>query len=129
MTTDALALESIAIPNDIYLYYWIYYLKPIMVRGTLYEDFLEKNTWVNIPEEQRKENLQYATILKARRPVLDRFWKMCDRIFHFFFFRKTQKQNERLGNPKGVILSDTILKFHVNDRREAIRDRLLSSFH
>ena len=31
ITTDALNLEKIAIENDIYLYYWIKYMKPILI--------------------------------------------------------------------------------------------------
>ena len=32
VTTEALDMHDIAIENDIYLYYWVYYLKPIYDR-------------------------------------------------------------------------------------------------
>ncbi len=50
-------LKKIALENDIYLYYWIYYMKPIFVRNNTYEQFLRANSWVEIPKEQKKKNL------------------------------------------------------------------------
>ncbi len=58
-TTDAMDLSKIAIENDIYLYYWIYYMKPIIVKNDMYEKFLKANNWVEISEDQRKENQNY----------------------------------------------------------------------
>lgn len=39
--------------------------------------------------------------------------------------RKALKKYNRLGNPWGVIISDEVLKFHDNDQRKIIRDRIL----
>ncbi len=58
ITTDAMDLEKIAIENDIYLYNWIYHLKPIFTRGDVYEQFLKANNWVEIDEKQKKENMR-----------------------------------------------------------------------
>jgi hypothetical protein len=49
-------MSKIAIEDDIYLYYWIYYMKPIFTRGGIYERFLEANNWVAIDEKQKQEN-------------------------------------------------------------------------
>jgi hypothetical protein len=57
-TTDALDLKRIAIENDIYLYNWIYHLKPIFTQGDTYEQFLETNNWVKIDEKQKQENMR-----------------------------------------------------------------------
>jgi hypothetical protein len=43
ITTDALDLSPIAIEDDIYLYYWIYYLKPVFDRDGVYERFARVN--------------------------------------------------------------------------------------
>jgi hypothetical protein len=59
ITTDALDLERIAIENDIYLYNWIYHLKPIFTQGDTYEQFLEANNWVEIDEKQKQESRRY----------------------------------------------------------------------
>jgi len=35
--------SKIAIENDIYLFYWIYYLKPILNKDNTYECFIKAN--------------------------------------------------------------------------------------
>ena len=59
ITTESMDLEKIAIENDIYLYNWIYHLKPILVQGDVYEQFLKANSWVEIDEVQQQENRRY----------------------------------------------------------------------
>lgn len=54
-----LELQKIAIPDDIYLYYWIYHMKPILSFEGMYEKFLEKNSWVEVDNFQRKKNIKY----------------------------------------------------------------------
>jgi hypothetical protein len=46
ITTDALDLSSIVIEDDIYLYYWIYYLKPVFDRDNTYERFVRANEYI-----------------------------------------------------------------------------------
>ena len=59
ITTDVMDLSRLAIENDIYLYYWIYYMKPIIVKNDTYEGFLEANTWIEINKNQKMENQKY----------------------------------------------------------------------
>lgn len=59
ITTESMEFSKIAIEDDIYLYYWIYYMKPIISYNETYEEFLKKNTWVQIDENQKKENTKY----------------------------------------------------------------------
>ncbi len=59
ITTEAMDLSRIVIDNDIYLYFWIYYLKPIVVKNNTYEKFLEINNWVEMDENQKRENQKY----------------------------------------------------------------------
>lgn len=59
ITTEAMDLSDIAIENDIYLYYWIYYMRPIMDKNETYKQFLSENSWVSIDEERRKENRKW----------------------------------------------------------------------
>jgi hypothetical protein len=44
-------LSKIAIEDDIYLYYWIYYMKPIFALGDVWERFSSANTWVKQEEK------------------------------------------------------------------------------
>ena len=59
ITTEAMDISYIAIENDIYLYYWIYYMRPIIDKNGTYKQFLLANSWVDIDEEQKKKNYLY----------------------------------------------------------------------
>jgi hypothetical protein len=59
IATEAMDLSSIALDNDIYLYYWIYYMKPIFQKNDTYSKFLEANNWVVVDNGQRRENQKY----------------------------------------------------------------------
>jgi hypothetical protein len=59
ITTEAMDLSHIAVENDIYLYYWIYYMQPIINKHKSYEKFLATNSWVDVDEEQKSKNQIY----------------------------------------------------------------------
>lgn len=99
MTTQALALEKIAINDDIYLYFWVYFLKPVFIRGNVYERFLRENSWVQVSEEQKKENLRFAEIRSASRDSCIFVWETIDRLFIALFRARTLRNNAALGNP------------------------------
>ena len=43
---DAMDMSQIALEDDIYLFFWMYYMKPILVVGDTWGHFLVQNTWV-----------------------------------------------------------------------------------
>ena len=59
ITTEVMDLSRVAIENDIYLYYWIYYMHPILDRDETYEKFLSANSWVDVDEKQEIKNQTY----------------------------------------------------------------------
>lgn len=146
ITTDAMDLSKIAIKNDIYLSYWIYSLKPIINRNNTYEKFIEVNSWVAVDEEQIKKNLifvipqwnggiPFAWIYEKKlsksqkiilKGMLTAWQKLINFLIRFFLRRKTLKQYHTLWKPEGVIITDDMLKFHDQDRREEIRDAILT---
>ncbi len=123
ITTDAMDLSKIALEDDIYLYYWIYYLKPIFIRGDMYDQFLAQNSWVVIPPDQKNENAKYITYSQNRGKSCF-FWWILDSIFRYFWEKKTQKSYREKWSPEGVIITSEMLKFHDQDRRVEIRDAL-----
>lgn len=182
ITTDALDLSKIAIENDIYLYYWIYFLRPIFDKKNTYEHFLEANNWVQVDEKQKIENQKYT--IKNLPTFASLFCKFCqfcrcnfwrnselfddaggvfrisknksetdcktnkwkkdflflfnhkkkeylyikiNQIIRFFLLPKTLKSYNKLWNPEGIIVSDTMLKFHNEDKRKKIRDTILEN--
>jgi len=50
ITEDAMDLEKIAIEEDIYLYFWIFHMKPILSSEDTYEKFLLANPWIEMDE-------------------------------------------------------------------------------
>lgn len=128
ITTEVMNLSEIAIKDDIYLYYWIYYLKPIYNRNNTYEKFLDVNSWIKIDQAQKIENQSYVLKKSEELQVnIYLFWKILNHIIRFFLLPKTQKNYLKLWSPAGVIISDTILKFHDQDKRESIRDKILEN--
>jgi hypothetical protein len=54
--------SSFKIDNDIYLYFWILYFKPILNNDNTYELFLEKNnSWADFSEYNKviEDNKRY----------------------------------------------------------------------
>ena len=128
ITTDALGLSKIAIENDIYLYYWIYYMKPIFIKNDTYYRFLESNTWVKIDENQKMENEKYKINVSDKNwNKRIEFYKKINQFIRYFLLPKTMGSQIKLWNPEWVIISDMILKFHDQDRRKKIRDTILEN--
>lgn len=124
ITTESMDLDQISIQNDIYLYYWIYYMKPIVCYNDAYNIFINQNKWVTIDEEQKKINIQYIQDTEPYKPVLQSFYKIIDSWIRSILKKKTIKTHANLWYPKGIIINDTMLKFHNNDARERIRDTI-----
>ncbi len=135
ITENAMDFSKIAIENDIYLYYWIYYLKPILNKNNTYEQFINTNKtlWI-IAHILPEDNLKYLKIQKFKNEEQQQKKKFVLSIFDFLnsFFKKifisrTLNKKENLSNSSGIIISEDMLKFHDNDKRWQIRDRILKS--
>lgn len=116
---DAMDMSAIALEDDIYLYFWIYYMRPILVVGDTWDHFLASNTWV----------IREKTVSLISLPLGVTVWD----IFGIFFNGlirplwewKAQRSYEKKWRPTGVIIRKNMLKFHDQDRREFIRDTIL----
>lgn len=126
---DMLNLSSIALDDDIYLYFWIYYLKPIFVVWNTYEDFLWANAWVNIPKNIRSQNIEYMSpivkISSSHFFLKTSILKGINQVIRYFWEKKARLAFQKKGSPKGVIITSWILKFHDTDARETVRDALV----
>ncbi len=131
VTTDAMDMSHIALEQDIYLYNWIYYLKPIFTRGDIYERFLQANSWIHMDEKQKQENKRFeiqdiSSVMVAKNSYyLLSISYYLNYLIRFFWLPKTLRSHARLGRPEWVIISDDMLKFHDQDRRKQIRDTIL----
>lgn len=97
MTTETINIKAIAIENDIYLYYWIYYMKPIFQKNDTYEQFLTENSWVQIDPIQKKENLKYLPKKQIKKDSENlMIYKLINTVIRFFLFRKTNESYQKL---------------------------------
>ena len=125
VTEDEKNFSDIAIDNDIYLSYWLETLIPIINKNNTFEKFVEKN---GLEEKYKKSVAKYVCISKSRWWEKCETWKLWDineYILKKIFLRKTLKNYKKLWKPFGVIISDTMLKFHDQDKRKKIRDAIL----
>lgn len=124
ITTESMDLSQISIKDDIYLYYWIYYMKPIISYNDTYDAFIEQNKWVTLDEKQKEMNILYMQHAHPYMPVLQSFYKIIDKCIKYILKKKSIKTHAKLWYPKGIIINDTMLKFHNNDAREKIRNTI-----
>lgn len=137
VTADHLNLEGLRLEkSDIYLHHWVTQLAPLYDAGTIYQQFIAANTWVadffpNIvpmtlsasrqikPSWSRRLAQRKAEFwhLGAWGDLLERFYEKIQRRILPKALRDLANQDSR------VILSDTMLKFHDNDRRQQYQER------
>ncbi len=125
---ESLNFENIAIKNDIYLYFRILYFKPILNYDWTYEKFIEANSsWCNF-EEQKSILYENEKYIKYRwNPCWDKsqILDQLEKIIKKIWLPKTTKSYTKLGKPYWIIINDNMLKFHNNDKRKEIRNKVL----
>ncbi len=123
---DYLNLENLALkPQDHYLIYWINQIIPVLDEDNLYEKFLEANIWTKryLPNAF---SYQVSDVRKvAAIPPGFKYTFLTSEKFSKFWQKKIMAPRlKSLANKDTkVIVSDTMLKFHDNDRRSEIREK------
>ncbi len=118
------------IENDIYLYFWIVYLKPILSYDKTYEKFLETNEkWLEIDDYENIiiENKKFIQYKKDTKKIilLDKIIVILDKIIKKILLPKTLNHFEKIWKPYWVIINDDLLKFHNKDIRKKIKKEIL----
>jgi predicted nucleotidyltransferase len=122
---ENLNLEKISLGRpDIYLIYWIAQIAPIYDPGGIYQKFLEANSWI------KKYLPNYLGVEPGRQRLLGRqklalnFLGWGENFFHRIQLRAMPTKLKEMANRDSrVIVNDSMLKFHANDRREEYRDK------
>ncbi len=126
-TTEGMNFWDFALENDIYLYYWILAMKPMVNNNRCYQSFVEANkSWADYMQQRNtfakhQRDIPYTWKVKwEKSKILD----ITDTILKKIFLPKTLKSYAKLWYPFGVIISDNMLKFHDQDRRKQIKKDL-----
>jgi len=138
---DALSLEPIALkPYDIYLFHWIAQIKPIYYENQIYRDFILKNLWVknylinfgkifNYYHPEFKKNKFPAIIKRILEKILNGwFGKLIEGLFRFIQKKRIAHKMISHDIPTAVVVSDKMLKFHENDKREFFQRTFIENF-
>jgi len=129
-TIDWMDFSKWKIENDIYLYFWIIYMKPILDYDNTYENFINLNKeWLEIDEYEdiinnNKKFIQYKKNTKNWL-ILDKITIILDKIVKKLLLPKTLSHFEKIWKPYWVIINDDLLKFHNNDIRQEIKKEIL----
>ena len=122
LTPRAAALDAIKRDDDPYLRYWIAHLLPLFARAAMLRDFWQANQWAHRAFHQTP---QPQPLLGGRAPALTILfaWLLGGWIGDALERVSRALQVRHMGmsaarHDSAVVISDTMLKFHENDRRE-----------
>jgi len=120
------SLKNIALKDDIYLLYWLETLTPIVNKNHAFEKFIEENQkWCgihNIHIDQKNS----TPFSQETHKFWTSFWDYCEKLLKSIFLPRTEKNFQKLWKPSWVVISDTMLKFHDQDKRKEIRNTIFS---
>jgi len=138
ITDEFLNLNSLAIgPYDIYLANWIHQLRPVYGEEKIYEEFIFENQWVkdyllnfgkigNSYYPGFKQNKTLILIRKILEKILGGWvGNLKEAIFRFFQKKKISRKTVPHDISTAVVVSDKVLKFHENDKREYFQEEFI----
>ncbi len=153
-TTDAICLSFFASENaldlspiqleakseipDLYMCYWLATAVPVYDEKKYYEEFYEKNVWVEhflpnripvIPNQRRVVHIDRVSILiKKVFEALCGTW-LEDVVYRFQLRFLPRYLKESMNHDTRVIVTEDMIKFHPNDRREEIRSNFTKKMY
>lgn len=119
--------SKFSLERDPYLFFWTLYFKPILSNNKSYEKFITLNSHhFNLWDfsEIIENNKAYISYSKSTKESNSKLWDILESILKKIFLPKTKKSFQKLWEPFGVIISDTLLKFHDNDIRKNISHKI-----
>jgi len=135
ISDEFLDLRPLAImPYDIYLANWVCQLRPVFCRENIYRDFIVNNRWANdyflnfgrIPNFYHPEFRQKRIAAYPRKIAEAMFggWlgNFNEKILGFFQKKKISRKFTEHAIPTAVVVSDKVLKFHENDKRQFFQE-------
>lgn len=133
----AVCLEKIALPEDIYLVYWLSHLFPMYDGDTVFAEIVAHNTWIHAALPFRSKNffgshhwVVYGNLQKKLKKFFEISqtkiaWDISEKIAKYMQKKYMQRNIHSVKDIANshVIISDEYLKFHENDRRALYLDK------
>lgn len=129
-TIEWMDFSRFVLINDIYLYFWIIYLKPILNYDNTYENFIKaNNSWADFSEyediiENNKSYVKYEWFSFWNRFKIFNF---INSSLKFLFEKRAIKKSKKLWKPYWIVITPDLLKFHNDDKRAEIRDKIFTN--
>lgn len=128
VSRDALNFESLKKEQgDPYLTYWMTTLTPVFGRGNVWENFWKENQWVkktvpNALPYMNSSDWVYRASSSGVFPGIPVGERVSERIQRWRLPATLMAQSHEGNN---VVITNEMLKFHGNDRRDEYRERWL----
>lgn len=138
VTTESLDLAKLRVADDdIHFAYWLNQMLPIFDPENYYLKFIEANSWTKNFLPNINQNQLCSYLPKIAESFLSKFWKkVWEKMWQGKYGDLINNQAKKIqlakmkfsgksvdrGEEKGVVISDSILKFHEKDTRIEYRD-------
>ncbi len=126
--TKHMDLQSLTIPNDIYLPYWVAQVYPVYDEG-VYQSFVAANEWVRRQLPYWHKTAPVPRRMVSQPGILRRAIEAVASLLPEHLYRKMQMNimpedlRSMANHDSRVVITDYILKFHHNDRRTVFLKR------
>ena len=119
-----LDLQSVVLDNDYYFRYWLAELTPIFIKEDVYKKFITANQWFL---EKMPNWILYKSYKRSVADIVPRFYNATIDFLCGWSENIAKKLQEArlpaelrtlMNKDSRVVVSDKMLKFHKNDRRE-----------
>jgi len=131
LTEESYDLSTIALfEDDIYLAYWLAILRPVLNFDGTYEAFTDsnkkfvQNVLPNFSFSHKIAVTRKSFLRKCLHFLLQgKIGDLFEKVLKSMLKNRALKKAQKLGSDSGVIISDTMLKFHDRDRRKEYYER------
>lgn len=122
-----LGIEDLCVSRDVYLAFWVKSIVPIIDRDDCFVFFQRENCWASSMLPNAELRPLHPFHRPQRLPSLPIQWRLLEPVWRFLQRRRLPVSLRRIANiDSRVVITDSMLKFHDNDRREQFRDEFES---
>ncbi len=122
VTSDALNMEAITLSDDIYFYFWLANSIPLF--GEHKTHWIIENAWL---KKYLPNTFNQTTVLSSDpRLHISSLSYALNQLVRIPMKNRSTKKTQSLGPESSIVISDTMLKFHNNDRRIHYREKTLA---